>query len=78
MESKEFVSKIKDSFLAMSSETRELFEQLERDLEALKTLKNCIRVNNLAKDEIHDLDFHLYFDLMLKEDAEKIKDWLVK
>lgn len=78
MESKEFVSKIKDIFLAMKSETRELFEQLERDLDALKILKKYIRVNNLAKDEIHDLDFHLYFDLMLKEDAEKIKDWLVK
>ena len=78
MESKEFVSKIKDTIIAINSDTAKLFEQLEKDLDVLETLKKYIRVNNLAKDEIHDLDFHLYFDLMIKEDAEKIKDWLIK
>ena len=46
MESKEFVSKIKDSFLAMNSEARELFEQLERDLEALNILKPRISLKD--------------------------------
>ena len=70
----------------------EMCKQIEKDLEILETLKKYIRVNELREtpqimtgspdvDIVQNvvkkaLDSSIFLDLMLQEDAKKIKEWL--
>ena len=87
MTGKEALEEIKDFSLAVFDEDGEeedcikfgqsepnLIEPIERDLEILEILKKYLRVNHLIRTDA--LDNSIYLDLMLKDDADKIKEWL--
>lgn len=64
--------------LLLNDDDEYRIEAIENDLDTLLTLKKYICVGgDVRYEDIHSFDLHLDFDNMPKEDADRIKQWIV-